>query len=99
MFLAQAGEPPAESAARVPPAAPGRVLGLDRALEVKTIRRSHGELAAAGEAGQPDHGAGRGALRPADGEMPDPDRRSHLRVMTDRPVPLSGHRSRRPWRL
>jgi len=51
MFLAQAGEPPAESAARVPPAAPGRVLGLDRALEVKTIRRSHGELAAAGEAG------------------------------------------------
>jgi hypothetical protein len=34
----------------VPPAALGRVLGLDRAPEVKTIRRKLAELAAAGKA-------------------------------------------------
>jgi hypothetical protein len=34
----------------VPPGALGRVLGLDRAPEVKTIRRKLGELAAAGQA-------------------------------------------------
>ena len=50
MFLALAGEPRAEGATRVPPAALGRVLGLDRAPEVKTIRRKLGELAAAGRA-------------------------------------------------
>ena len=50
MFLALAGEPGAEGATRVPPAALGRVLGLDRAPEVKTIRRKLGELAAAGKA-------------------------------------------------
>ena len=50
MFLALAGEPRAEGATRVPPAALGRVLGLDRAPEVKTIRRKLGELAAAGKA-------------------------------------------------
>ena len=49
-FLAMAGEPRAEGATRVPPAALGRVLGLDRAPEVKTIRRKLGELAAAGQA-------------------------------------------------
>ena len=49
-FLALAGEPRAEGATRVPPAALGRVLGLDRAPEVKTIRRKLGELAAAGKA-------------------------------------------------
>ena len=48
VFLALAGEPRAEGATRVPPAALGRVLGLDRAPEVKTIRRKLGELAAAG---------------------------------------------------
>ena len=37
-------------ATRVPPPAMGRVLGLDRASEVKTIRRKTGELAAAGKA-------------------------------------------------
>src|SRR5271165_5278230 len=47
VFLALAGEPRAEGATRVPPAALGRVLGLDRAPEVKTIRRKLGELAAA----------------------------------------------------
>ena len=50
VFLALAGEPRAEGATRVPPAALGRVLGLDRAPEVKTIRRKLGELAAAGSA-------------------------------------------------
>jgi hypothetical protein len=50
VFLALAGEPRAEGATRVPPGALGRVLGLDRAPEVKTIRRKLGELAAAGNA-------------------------------------------------
>ena len=50
VFLALAGEPRAEGATRVPPGALGRVLGLDRAPEVKTIRRKLGELAAAGQA-------------------------------------------------
>jgi transposase len=43
-------EPRAEGATRVPPPAMGRVLGLDRAPEVKTIRRKLAELAAAGKA-------------------------------------------------
>jgi transposase-like protein len=51
-FLALAGEPRAEGATRVPPGALGRVLGLDRAPEVKTIRRKLGELAAAGKAAE-----------------------------------------------
>ena len=51
VFLALAGEPRAEGATRVPAAALGRVLGLDRAPEVKTIRRKLAELAAAGQAG------------------------------------------------
>jgi len=50
VFLALAGEPRAEGATRVPAAALGRVLGLDRAPEVKTIRRKLAELAAAGKA-------------------------------------------------
>ena len=50
VFLALAGEPRAEGATRVPPGALGRALGLDRAPEVKTIRRKLGELAAAGRA-------------------------------------------------
>ncbi len=52
VFLALAGEPRAEGATRVPPASLGRVLGLDRAPEVKTIRRKLAELAAAGKAGE-----------------------------------------------
>ena len=52
MFLALAGEPRAEGATRVPPGALGRVPGLDRAPEVKTIRRKLGELAAAGKASE-----------------------------------------------
>jgi hypothetical protein len=50
VFLAMAGEPRAEGATRIDPGALGRVLGLDRAPEVKTIRRKLGELAAAGKA-------------------------------------------------
>jgi Helix-turn-helix domain len=50
VFLALAGEPRAEGATRVPPAALGRVPVLDRAPEVKTIRRKLGELATAGQA-------------------------------------------------
>ncbi|HEY3652005.1 MAG TPA: helix-turn-helix domain-containing protein, partial [Streptosporangiaceae bacterium] len=50
VFLALAGEPRAGGATRVPPGALGRVLGLDRAPEVKTIRRKLGEPAAAGKA-------------------------------------------------
>ena len=52
MFLALLREPRAEGATRVPPAALGRVLGLDRAPEVKTIRRKLAELAAAGKAAE-----------------------------------------------
>jgi transposase len=52
VFLALLGEPRAEGATRVPPAALGRVLGLDQAPEVKTIRRKLAELAAAGKAGE-----------------------------------------------
>ena len=50
VFLALLREPRAEGATRVSPAALGRVLGLDRAPEVKTIRRKLGELAAVGKA-------------------------------------------------
>jgi transposase-like protein len=52
VFLALLREPRAEGATRVPPGDLGRVLGLDRAPEVKTIRRKLGELAAAGKAGE-----------------------------------------------
>ncbi len=52
VFLALLREPRAEGATRIPPSALGRVLGLDRAPEVKTIRRKLGELAAAGRAAQ-----------------------------------------------
>ncbi len=50
VFLALLREPRAEGATRTGIAAAGRVLGLDRAPEVKTIRRKLGELAAAGRA-------------------------------------------------
>ena len=50
VFLALLREPRAEGATRVPPAALGRVPGLDRAPEVKTIRRKLAELAGAGKA-------------------------------------------------
>ncbi len=43
-------EPRAEGATRIPPPAMGRILGLDRAPEVKTVRRKLAGLAAAGKA-------------------------------------------------
>jgi transposase len=50
VFRALLGCARAEAASRVDPVALGRVLGLDRAPEVKTIRRKIGLLAAAGKA-------------------------------------------------
>src|SRR5665648_822369 len=49
VFLALLREPRAEGAIRVAPSDLGRVLGLDRAPEVKTLRRKLSELAAAGQ--------------------------------------------------
>ena len=46
VFLAVAREPRAEGATRIVPHDLGRLLGLDRAPEVKTIRRKLAELAA-----------------------------------------------------
>jgi transposase-like protein len=51
VLRALAGEPRAEGATRFDPAALGRVLGMDRAPEVKTIRRKIGLLAETGRAG------------------------------------------------
>jgi prepilin-type processing-associated H-X9-DG protein len=51
VFRALLGDARAEAAARVDPVALGRVLGLDRAPEVKTIRRKIRVLATAGRAG------------------------------------------------
>ncbi len=45
-----AGQPRAEGATRIDPTALGRVLGMDRAPEVKTIRRKLSLLAATGHA-------------------------------------------------
>ena len=51
VFRALLGQARAEGAARIDPVALGRVLGLDRAPEVKTIRRKIRLLAEAGKAG------------------------------------------------
>src|ERR1035437_9534575 len=45
VFLALLREPRAEAATRIRPADLGRMLGLDRAPEAKTLRRKLGELA------------------------------------------------------
>jgi hypothetical protein len=50
VLRALAGEPRAEGSTRIDPVALGRVLGLDRAPEVKTIRRNITALAATGRA-------------------------------------------------
>jgi len=49
VFLALLREPRAEAATRIRPADLGRVLGLDRVPEVKTLRRKLGELAGYGK--------------------------------------------------
>jgi prepilin-type processing-associated H-X9-DG protein len=51
VFRALLGQARAEGAARIDPIALGRLLGLDRAPEVKTIRRKIRYLAQAGKAG------------------------------------------------
>lgn len=51
VFRALLGEARAEGTTRIDPVALGRVLGSDRAPEVKTIRRKIGLLAGAGAAG------------------------------------------------
>jgi transposase len=48
VFAAAVGAPRAEGLVRLDPVDLGRLLGLDRAPEVKTVRRRVGELAAAG---------------------------------------------------
>lgn len=50
VFRTLAGEPRAEGATRFDPAALGRILGLDRGPEVKTVRRKFAALAGAGKA-------------------------------------------------
>jgi len=50
VFRALLGQARAEGATRIDPTALGRVLGLDRAPEVKTIRRKIGHIAGAGKA-------------------------------------------------
>lgn len=52
VFRALLGVARAEGAARIDPTALGRVLGLDRAPEVKTIRRKIKSLAQSGKAGE-----------------------------------------------
>ncbi|MGH8897389.1 MAG: putative transposase [Egibacteraceae bacterium] len=47
-FAALVGQPRAEGLCRIGPADLGRLIGLDRAPEVKTVRRRIGELAAQG---------------------------------------------------
>ncbi len=52
VFMALLREPRAEAATRLRPADLGRVLGLDRAPEVKTLRRKLAELAGHGKGAQ-----------------------------------------------
>ncbi|MGH9304544.1 MAG: putative transposase [Acidimicrobiales bacterium] len=51
-FTALVGEPRAEGAGRLDPVAIGRLLGLDRTLEVSTLRRRTEELAETGRSGE-----------------------------------------------
>jgi len=50
VFAALVGEPRAEGLTRIDPVDVGRLLGLDRAPEVKTVRRRIGQLARRGRA-------------------------------------------------
>jgi hypothetical protein len=98
VFLALLPELRAEGATRVPPAALGRVLGLDRAPEVKTIRRKLGELAAAGLAAGDRPAPRRGAPGHARVLV---YRQAHPRLLRDPPGAqsqgsLNGHKSEHP---
>jgi transposase-like protein len=66
VFLALLREPRAEAATRIRPADLGRLLGLDRAPEVKTLRRKLSELAAHGRGAalQAELGRHHAAARP-----------------------------------
>ena len=59
VFMALAREPRAEGVTRLSPPDLGRLLGLDRAPEVKTLRRKLAELAGAGLGAQLQAGLGR----------------------------------------
>jgi len=59
VFMALAREPRAEGLTRLSPPDLGRLLGLDRAPEVKTLRRKLAELAGAGLGAQLQAGLGR----------------------------------------
>jgi prepilin-type processing-associated H-X9-DG protein len=59
LFMALLREPRAEGATRLRPADLGRLLGLDRAPEVKTLRRKLGELASHGNGAQLQAALGR----------------------------------------
>jgi len=59
VFMALLREPRAEGATRLRPQDLGRLLGLDRAPEVKTLRRKLSELAAHGKGAQLQAGLGR----------------------------------------
>lgn len=71
VFRALAGRPRAEGAARFAPADLGRVLGMDRAPEVKTIRRKIHQLATEGQAGEVLAGIAAHHLKNADGADTD----------------------------
>lgn len=59
VFMALLREPRAEGATRLSPGDLGRLLGLDRAPEVKTLRRKLGELAGRGLGSRLQAGLGR----------------------------------------
>jgi len=59
VFMALLRQPRAEGVTRLRPADLGRVLGLDRAPEVKTLRRKLAELAAHGKGAQLQGALGR----------------------------------------
>lgn len=71
VLRALAGEPRAEGATRIDPAALGRVLGLDRAPEVKTIRRKIRFLADTGKAGDLLTALAKHHLNPGNGDSHD----------------------------
>jgi hypothetical protein len=71
VLRALAGEPRAEGATRIDPVTLGRVLGLDRAPEVKTIRRKFTQLARHGSADQLIAAMAGRHLRAADEHDPD----------------------------